>query len=388
LYCLFIVATAAYLFVAKRKDTIGQLAPLLPTIPFLLLPFLWVRMIPLGVCITLPLFAVCVTELFKSIKRDAPQFARLLVPLTLICGYLLICFLWISPPKQIVYMPPVDQFDLIEQEHLSHSILVSTDIVGYAFWRLYRDKGYFDAQDYLFDEQDTIAIYSAYNVISEQAIQQILTTYKMTTVMVSKNNDYLTGYFSTKSDWSTAYIDYNGILFIQNDNAPENFIQTQALKTIDFSKDLGIDPKNIVPAIAELERFIAAHPHSKLALGQLATLYRFHNEFGKAETTLNKIPASEWDFVVMTEMGRIKGAQGACKQSESWFLKALEERNEKNISRTTFDLAILYAVCFNDSAKAKHYFKRYTSYPIPDFERQRATLIMQKYVSNILEDTK
>jgi hypothetical protein len=387
-YIIVLVAAVAYLLVAKRTIAWPKVRPVIATLPFVFLPLIWVRFIPLGVGITLPLFAITLQTLYLTLKKDIPHVVLWGKRISSIGIALLLCYLLFNPIKQISFQPPKEQVDLLIDNELSKAVLVSTDIVGYAYWRLYPDRGYFDAQDYLFDEQDTIAIYSAFNAVSPDAINQLLTTYNMVSVMVSKSNDYLTGYFSTNPDWSMVYFDYNGILFVKNDSVPPNFLHTYKLKTVDFSQDLGFDPKNIDAATKELETFTGRYPHNKLALGQLATLYRHGQQFEKAENALHRIPTSQWDFVVMTEMGRTKAAQGLCKQAEYWFLQALDERNEKNISRTTFDLAILYAICFNDSDKAKHYFKRYTSYPIPDFERQRATVLMQKYVGNLMEDVK
>ena len=72
-------------------------------------------------------------------------------------------------------------------------------------------------------------------------------------------------------------------------------------------------------------------------------------------------------------------AQGSCREAEKWFLEAIKERGEQNLSRTVLDLAVLYAACFEDMDKARHYFARYNSYPIPPAEREKAWQIAKQF---------
>lgn len=384
IYIFYVVFSVAYLLSAHYKRTIQSISAVLFTLPMLILPLIWIRFIPLAILSTLPLFFMVSTLLLDTILPDV-QKQKFFHILTLIAGTIMMCMLWIWPPTLFPYVPPKEQLDVIVNHALSKQIMVSTDIAGYAYYRLYPTRGFIDAQDDLYDEHDAIAIFSGYSGVSEASIKELTNAYDFSTVLVSKENDYLTGYFSTHPDWIMTYLAYNGIVFVKRESAPDSFIARYGLPSLDLSVDMGVKKDAIHSAITELERFTKNAPESTLAIGQLATLYRAGNQLEKAEDTLMRIPGDQWDYVVMTEMGRIKAAQGLCKQSETWFLRALNERDEKNVSKTTFDLAILYAVCFNDEEKAKHYFKRYTSYPIPGFERERATEIMKKYVRTLEE---
>ena len=383
LYIVGVITALSYVLISHNPRSQKKLLPVIPSVVFLILPFIWIRFIPLSVIATLPLFGCVILTIYRHIAASAPIVRPYIERLAMCGAVILIGWIFWFPPALISFSPPKNQLDFIEAQKIPHPILVSTDLVGYTYWRTYPHKGFIDAQDELFDEHDAIALFSAYAPINESDITSLLKTYAFPSILVTKENDYLTGYFSTLSTWTLTYLDYNGILFVNNDAVPAEFIQEYGLHGIDFSLDLGVTPENMSTAIRQLEQFTNRYPASTLALGQLSTLYRHNNQLDRAAETLQKIPESQWNYVVKTEMGRITAAQGLCKQAESWFLKALDERNEQNVSKTTFDLSVLYAVCLNDIPKAKHYFKRYTSYPIPNQERERATQLMKKFISDI-----
>lgn len=383
LYIVGALISLSYILVTHDARAQKKLLPVVPTIFFLFLPFIWIRFIPLGVISSLPLFGCMLTILYERFAPMVPSIKRYTHGIAAGSALLLTVWIFCMPPKLISFSPPKDQLDFIAEQKIPHPIMVSTDLVGYTYWRTYPLKGYIDAQDELFDEHDTIALFSAYAPINESDITTLLETYMFPAIMVTKENDYLTGYFSNLPSWTLVYMDYTGVLFVRNDAVPEEFIRDYGLDAVNFSADLGTTPERVSGAIRQLERFTSRYPNSTLALGQLASVYRYNNQPDRAAETLRRIPQSEWDYVVKTEMGRITAAQGLCKQAESWFLKALDERNEQNVSKTTFDLAVLYAVCMNDIPKAKHFFKRYTSYPIPNQERERATQLMKKFISDI-----
>lgn len=108
-----------------------------------------------------------------------------------------------------------------------------------------------------------------------------------------------------------------------------------------------------------------------MARGQLASIYRYLGQFPEAEESLDSIPRSEWSYIMYTEMGRLKAAQGQCEESELNFLQALQDRKEQTYSRSILDLAVLYALCFKDTEKSKHYFDRYYSFQLAPAERER-----------------
>jgi len=384
-YILFVLISVGYLLSAHRKRIGSTLTPLLPFLPLLALPFLWIRFIPFAIITTIPIFFIISEFTISAIQKTAPLMLRYLTGVIFFFGACIIITLWIYPQDTLSIRPPKEQFDLIEKYYTSRVVLPSTDIVGYSYFRLYPTRGFIDAQDDLYDDHDKIALYSGYSAVTEQSMQPLMSEYEFSTIIVSKENDYLTGYFSTHPDWLLVYLDYNGVLFVKRATAAETLISTYGLPSLDLTIDLGVQKDRIDQAIDELTRFTKNAPQSTLALGQLATLYRAKGKLDLAEQTLYRIPDGNWNFVTMTELGRVKAAQGKCSEAEALFLTALSLRDERNVSKTTFDLAILYAICLHDEEKAKHYFKRYTSYPIPPYERERATEIMKKYILKIDE---
>lgn len=382
IYIIGTLIALSYIFVAHNTREQKKLLPVIPTIIFLFFPFIWIRFIPIGIIATIPLFG-CILMMVRERLQTMPRVHPHLATIAISCAFMLMNWILWFPPSLISFNPPKNQLDFINEQKIPHPMLVSTDLVGYTYWRTYPKKGFIDAQDELFDEHDAIALFSAYAPINESDITSLLDTYDFPSIMVTKENDYLTGHFSTLPTWTLTYLDYNGILFVRNDAVPDEFIRDYGLNGINFSLDLGATPESISTAIQQLEKFTNRYPKNTLALGQLATMYRYNKQLDRAAATLTRVPQTQWNYVVKTEMGRITAAQGLCKQAESWFLQALDERNEQNVSKTTFDLAVLYAVCLNDIPKAKHFFKRYTSYPIPNQERERATQLMKKYISDI-----
>ncbi len=383
-YLLVTVFALGYVLVSDWRISYPKVRPVLPLAVLLILPFLWIRFIPIGLIPTLPLFIVVLSLLLRRLNGPGTRFAGLFGVST---GLLILLGL-LSLPAEPSQSPPVHQLDMIEAFQLPRTVLVSTDLVGYSYYRLYPDKGFIDAQDDMFDDNDTLAIYSQFSTVSDTQAKQLLAAYpNINAVMLSKENDYLTGYFDKQPDWALVYLDYNGLLFVRKSFVSESFLRDHELSALDLTTDLGTDPKHIPDAIIQLEKFTKTYPDSTLAIGQLASLYRVSGRLDQAIGTIKRIPQAKWDFVVKTEMGRILAAKGDCADAERFFLDALGDRNEKNVSKTTLDLAILYAVCLKDNAKAQHYFKRYTSYPIPQTERDRATEIMKRYVINLELDT-
>lgn len=385
IYLLFVLISVGYLLTAHRKRIGSTLMQLLPFLPILALPFLWIRFIPFAIICTIPIFFVVTEYIVSVVQKTIPHKIRFFTAALLVGCLSVVLILWLSPQDTLSMRPPKEQFDLIEKYYASRNVLPSTDIVGYSYYRLYPTRGFIDAQDDLYDEHDKIALYSGYSMVTAESIQPLMSEYEFSTIIVSKENDYLTGYFSTHPDWLLVYLDYNGLLFVKRATAAETLIKTYGLPSLDLTTDLGVSKDRIDQAVEELTRFTKNAPQSTLALGQLATLYRVKGKLDLAEQTLYRIAKANWNFVTLTELGRVKAAQGKCAEAEALFLNALSLRDERNVSKTTFDLAILYAICLHDDEKAKHYFKRYTSYPIPPYERERATEIMKKYILTIEE---
>ena len=175
------------------------------------------------------------------------------------------------------------------------------------------------------------------------------------------------------------YFDENGALFIHKTRATPTLLEKHELQHVRLERNLGFDPETATESAAELEAFTTKYPQNYFAVGQLATIYRLTQQFDLADQTLTRIPSEHRNFATYTEMGRLDAARGLCKSAEENFLIALGFRNEKNYSRTILDLGVLYAGCFEDKAKAKHYFQRYNSFLITTSEREKLHALAKEF---------
>jgi tetratricopeptide (TPR) repeat protein len=166
-------------------------------------------------------------------------------------------------------------------------------------------------------------------------------------------------------------LDYSGFLFTDAGMITDECAREHSLLSLNMQRNLGFNPEVATASAQELEHFTDQYPESTLALGQLATIYRYQHQLDKAAQTLQRIPMDKWNYLVEIEMGRIQAAQGNCRVAEQHFLKALDQRDEKVFSRAVLDLAVLYAVCLKDTARAEHYLNRYNSFVLSPAEREQ-----------------
>lgn len=370
---LVLSAGIALLLVRNGRKFLEEIASVLFVLPLLGFGFFYIRWIPFSLIAVLPLAGV----LFQSVTRKkAGNVIKHGILITLL-GILSISILF--PPFAIHTIPPRVQCDLIRELQLPPNFLVSTELVGYFSYCLYPSRQYLSAQDDLFDENDTIGIYGQLTTLRDENISSLIEEGDVRVVVASKENDYLTSYLSQRKDWSLLYMDYNGLVFVQDSAVSPAFLEEHALLTVDLSRNLGTDPASLPLAIKELTRFTTRYPESILAKGQLATLFRLNKNADRAEQILLSIPKNKWSFQIYTEMGRVKAAQGDCTQAQYYFEQALRERDETYLSKTIFDLAILHAGCTGDKVRARRYFDRYLSFPLPETERQRAIEIAREF---------
>lgn len=374
LLCAFLIG---WLLIRNQKSFFVHVFSLLPTLCIFWFGFFFIRFIPFVVVSTMPLFAVSLQQLFKYRQLR-------LGPILAVCMLCLTAWVFFTP-RELRFLPPTEQCDFLKRYQIPPNILVSTEITGYLYSCLFPQKQQIDARDDFFDGNDTIGLYGQIATITEEQIKVLLEDNDINVVLTSKDNDYITTYFNKKPGWSLYYIDYNGMLFIKDTQLLPDIISQHSLKYVDLTRNLGVRPDAIASATAELATFSNKYPQNTLAIGQLASLYRFGGKLDQAKVTLHQIPVSKRGFVFNTEMGRIAAAQGKCAQSESYFLAALRDRGEQNVTKTVLDVAILYAGCFEDMPKAKKYFQRYLSFPLPEFEKERAKELVQKFGITLTE---
>ena len=377
-YVLFMILGLAFFIVRDKLQFIRNIFPYFILIIFLIPGFVWIRLIHLSIFGSLPIFVFLVNYLLSKISNSAFK-----TKVFSLGGYLIAfaipSIFFLNPPTQITVSEPKAQLDFIRENGLPPNILTTPDLTGFTYYYLYPQRAGIDTLDDLFDEHETINIYSIVALLPEEFIKDISQTLGVSTILASKDADYLTLELSQNEDWALVYIDYNGFVFVKKDAVSQEFLNSNYLSEINLGRNLGFNIENIDKATEQLKRFTANNPESTLALGQLASLYRFQQKFDEAEKTLQKIPKNKRDFIFMTEMGRIKAAQGLCKSSEDWYLQALKLRKEQNLSRAVLDLAVLYAGCFQDKEKARHFFQRYNSYPISPGEREKARKIAKDF---------
>ncbi len=371
-YLFFIFSLLIILLVRERKKFLKLFFDQIPFLLFFLFAIKSVRLVPMVVFVTAPLFAILVTFLSKKIKYFDLAFITIL--------FLTLLFLFISPPNYPQFDPPVKQLEVIKKYNLPDNILSSFDITGYLYYKNYPDRTWLDAQDDLFDENDTINLYTYVLPLDKNSLNNLIQKNNIKTILAAKDTGGLVSPLNDlKDQWSLLYFDYSGFLYVKKDSVPASFLDKYALDYIDISQNLGFDSKKANETAKQLESFIVRYPESVLAKGELASIYRIQNRYDLAEQTLDKIPKNRWNFIVYTEMGRIKAAQGLCFSAEEYFLDALKQRYEQNYSRAVLDLAVLYASCLNDKEKAKHYFQRYSSFPITSSEHEFVRELMDKF---------
>lgn len=379
LFFLLFVAFVIVLIAIRKRNIIKEYYFLTPLIFFIFLPFIWIRFIPLSTFLILPIFGLF-TQLF-IIKKKIYVYSILF--------FLITSSLFILVSINTVNNSlPLKQIELIKKYNLSTNVLTTPDMTGYVLYSLFPIKAGIDAQDDVFDENELITTIST-SIYDPQAntlaIERVTDANSIGTLLVNKNLGDMAYIFSQIDEWALLYFDDNGFLFSKREFLDESFLKEHEIKYLDLERNLGFKPENATESARELDRFTKKYPESYLALGQLASVYRYLRLFDKAEETLTKIPEDKWTYVTMTEMARLRAAQGYCKSSEKWFLQALSDRKEQNFSRAVLDLAVLYAGCLKDREKAQHFFTRYNSFQLSADEREKVRQLAEEYGIKISE---
>jgi tetratricopeptide (TPR) repeat protein len=360
------------LFMAAVRDGkyfIRTYGPYLISLPFLALPFLWVRFIPYMIIATLPIAATYyehIPKKYRSLTRNALPFVLII--------FMSFTFFYTIMPYRLQHAPiPTKNLDLIIKHNLPLNLLTTPEFTGYAYYRITPSKLNIDLQDDIYDENETIGLIANTNLLTKQSLQSFISYSGAQTILAGKEIGNLATSINEqyRGAWALVNFDNNGFLFVNREAVSDSFLSQNELKYVRLAQALGSDPQHLPEATAELESYIKRYPENVLATGQLATLYRIQKKPKEAEKLLFSIPPDQWDYVVLTEIGRLTASQGQCAASEQYYLQALSDRNEQNYSRATLDLGVLYAGCLHDIPKAKHYFERYKSYVLSQEEKDK-----------------
>jgi len=377
LYMLFVFGLFIWLIISNPKKFVREIFHYIPYLLMFFFAMQWFRFIPMITALTIPLFLKIISYVHENYLKNK---YHLLLLLILICLLLSTLFLIFNQPASLNFIPPKSQVEIINKYNLPDNVITSYDITGYKFFKNTESRSFIDAQDDLFDENETINFYTSYQNMPDDYLTNFSNHYNVGTILVSKDIDSLVQPLSLDlKDWALIYLDSNGLLYVKKDLMSKSFIDSHGFKYVDMSRNLGFDPQKSDQAAEELTSFIKQYPKATLAVGQLASIYRIKHKYALAEKTLQKIPEKDWDYVVKIEMGRIKAAEGLCLSSEHYYLSALKERPEKLFSRAVLDLAVLYAGCFGDKNKATHYFQRYQSFPLSSQERELVRELMLEF---------
>lgn len=359
----------------KKPASLTPITRSIPSLLFFPLAFFWIRFIPLAVFSTLPLFVWCMEETkTQLLLKSRINGTYVVLTLTIIA----ITWTLLYPPILAAPKIPIAHAQRIRAFSLPANILTTYDITGFIMYSLPEYTSMVDAQDDLLNDESLISFYQPVGNFS-QSFTAISDTLSVQTALVSRDIGGLSSTLSQSDTWNLLYVDYDAALYVHQRNMDHTFLQKNTMHTMRLDTNLGFDPLNGASAAAELEIFSARYPDNTLLLGQLATIYRINKDFDRAENTMQRIPKNLWNFSLFTEYGRLKAAKGQCIDAETYFLHALSFRNEKNYSRTVLDLAVLYAGCFKDTKRAKHYFIRYNSFLITTSEREKLHMLTKQF---------
>lgn len=373
-YCL-ILAISFLTVVLKKKVSVQPILILLPSLLFLPLSFFWVRFIPITVFATIPIFSWCIDHLTEQLSMRSRRIGSYVFGVVAIIG-----LMWLLERPPFIPSPkfPADHITRIREFSLPANILTTYDLTGYSMYALPQYKAMLDAQDDLLNDESLVSIYQPVGNFS-QSFDTITNKLSVSTALVSRDIGGLAATLSASDAWRLIYVDYDAALFVHESGMDESFFQSHAFGELKLDRNLGFDPDQSASATAELETFRAQYPFNTLLSGQLATIYRITKQFKSAETIFQGIPKNQWNFALYTEYGRLKAAQGKCIEAEHYLTTALSFRNEKNYSRTVLDLAVLYAGCFKDTKRAKHFFIRYNSFLITTGEREKLHMLAKQF---------
>lgn len=386
LFTIYMLGTMLITFtfiVRKPKLLFPALASIASLFFFFILPFYWVRYIPLATFLTIPIMAVVLQKAVEHIEKNKKiQAVHFGLAVTALIAF---AYLLFNPFKAFAFDPPLDQLRYIRNNNLPSNVITSQDITGVASYYLYPKKTLIDIQDDLYDETASIELYGLPQVILKKSFDSIIEVNGANTILTNKDYASLALTLNADPNWALVYYDDNGFVFVKKSEVNESFLKKNALIHLKLDRSLGFDIKEATAAAQELRRFTKVYK-SRMALGQLATIYRLNGQLDLAESTLTQIPKQKWDFTVYTEMGRVKAAQGLCKEAEYNLLQAVNGKGEQNFSRAVLDLAVVYAGCLQDKEKAEHFFRRYDSFMMPPAEHGRVRNIADDFGINITEN--
>jgi len=375
IYFLFFLILSTVFLVRNHRKFIYITKPLISVIFIFLFSMLWVRFIPLASFITLPIFALILNYGFMRIENKLTQLI-IVVSLYLLFA-ISIAFLFFQPSEKLFIIPDV-QSSYIKKHQLKDNIFTSPELTGYFFYTN-GNKILLDAQDDLYDENESIHFYLYEPIIFEKELNSVTDKNQINTMLIDQDYGQLPRILSRSNKWTLVYFDNSGFLYVRDNSISKEFLQRNALIHLDFSRNLGFNPLDARLSAEELINFIRKYPKNYLAKGQLATIFRIGKNFKEAEKILLSIPKDQLNFIAYTEFARLYGAENRCIESEQYFLKAINERGETNMSQAIFDLAVLYAICFGDKIKAKEYYQRFDSFALLPKDRENAKLIMKKF---------
>lgn len=354
-----------------------RILPYLPHLMLVILGYGWVRFIPLSVFILLPLTVETLSEIYH-VKTNQPKRKSFFFAFLVGCFILLSLSLIISPPNTPTPRTPHRLAEVIREVSVPENILTTYDNTGYIMYTNPEYKVLLDAQDDLMDDGSLITNYQPVGNFAF-AFQKIRETQGIHTAVISRDVSGLSQTLAMDTTWALIYFDDNGAIFVDTNAIEATKLAPLELTYVDLDKNLGFSPESATQSARELETFLTRYPENYFAVGQLATVHRILRQYDRAHTLLQSIPKPLWTFATYTELGRLEAARGRCKSAEDAFLTALTYRNEKNYSRTVLDIAVLYAGCMGDKAKAKHFFQRYNSFLVTTTEREKLNSLAKQF---------
>ncbi len=373
---LSLFSVVGFLIYVVRRGWNGfvSVTVFLPLLILSLSGYWWVRFVPFsGILLIVP-FAWILTNLFW----EKVFYKKIFL---ICCGlaFGITVFTIFFPPKALLLRLPQESERSLRSLHIEGNIATTPDISAYMFYVQYPRLANLDVMDLFFDEYESINVYSLLVPEQNSAFERFYRDQNINALLLSRSADYLIATTSKSPDWSLVYFDEDGFVYVRKTAVSNDYLRTRGFSAVTFGRSLGFDPEKSNEAILELERFVKLYPHAVLARGQLATVLRIQKRYADAERILKEIPDANWSFSVMVEMARLQAAKGECRLAEKWFILALDQRKETNVSKAVLDLAVLYAGCLHDIPKAEHYFKRYNSYPLPPDERERVRKVAKDF---------
>ncbi|MBI5613325.1 tetratricopeptide repeat protein [Candidatus Gottesmanbacteria bacterium] len=376
LFALFLLLGLGYSIIRTDIKENKSLLLLLPTILYGTLGWIFIRFIPTSTLILVPFSTLLVSHICHLCSQKTKKIMGI-AGMGITLGVLL--FFTVKPIENIQISPPDQALDIILKSHLNQNFLTTSEYTGYLLFQLFPNRMILDAQDDLFDEHETISIQYLVNAISAKTLEKVTMENKIQTALVNKDASGFALGLAKDPAWNLLYFDTNNYLFSSTASASTLENPPPTLTHLSLNRNLGFDPKDATETAKELSAFVRRYPDNQSAIGLLATVYRIMNRSDEAEKILNTIPKPLWTYILYTEMGRVKAAQGLCKSAEKEFETAINMRKETRFSRAILDLAVLNASCLGDKNKARHLFNRYNSFIIHPGEREEVRTLGEQF---------